>query len=66
MGTHPKAPSTITGNSQTLGTWLNENPSAIGEGTKSRFGSTKELPYLFKVLSVNMALSIQAHPNKVI
>jgi mannose-6-phosphate isomerase class I len=24
-----------------------------------------EIPYLFKVLSVDLALSVQAHPNKV-
>ena len=32
----------------------------------SRFPAEGQLPFLFKVLSVNKSLSIQAHPNKVI
>ena len=29
-----------------------------------KFGSSKELPFLFKVLSIEKVLSIQAHPDK--
>ncbi|RHY18012.1 hypothetical protein DYB36_008023 [Aphanomyces astaci] len=36
---------------------LQENPWALGN-------TAKDIPYLFKVLSVNQALSIQAHPDK--
>ena len=37
----------------------------LGEGISEQFPYVKEgLPFLFKVLSVNKALSIQAHPNR--
>ena len=39
-----------------------ENPQVLGTEMTERFGI--DLPYLFKVLSVNKALSIQAHPDK--
>ncbi|XP_026693394.2 mannose-6-phosphate isomerase-like [Ciona intestinalis] len=61
MGAHPKAPSYVIGKQQTLLQFINENPTLLGEKVNSQFGS---LPYLFKVLSVNKSLSIQAHPNK--
>jgi len=51
MGTHPKGPATVdlgNGTFVPLLTYLNGQP----------------LPYLFKVLSVNQSLSIQAHPDK--
>ncbi len=48
MGTHPKGESYL----------LDENQSSL----KSYLN--RDLPFLFKVLSVQTALSIQAHPNK--
>ncbi|RHY33215.1 hypothetical protein DYB32_001796 [Aphanomyces invadans] len=56
MGTHPNGPSSIADTSQLLSEWIKENPWALG--------NTTDIPYLFKVLSVNQALSIQAHPDK--
>lgn len=55
MGTHPNGPSTL-GDGTLLGDWLKQNPQALGE-------SLQDLPFLFKVLSVRTALSIQAHPD---
>lgn len=34
----------------------------MGQEITQRYGG--KLPFLFKVLSINKALSIQAHPNK--
>jgi len=62
MGTHPSAPSTLRDGSS-LREWVRANPTeAMGEKVAARFGD--DLPYLFKVLSVQTALSIQAHPDK--
>ncbi|EGD79045.1 mannose-6-phosphate isomerase [Salpingoeca rosetta] len=63
MGTHSKAPSQVVlpgGEVQDLRTLLQANPDLMGSA-KSAEG---QLPYLFKVLSVNKTLSIQAHPDK--
>lgn len=62
MGTHPSGPATIAGTSTTLSAWLKKHPEALGEPVARRFGA--DLPYLFKVLSVQTALSIQSHPDK--
>ncbi|KAJ1985455.1 Mannose-6-phosphate isomerase [Dimargaris cristalligena] len=74
MGTHPNAPSrlreTTTNNSTsasapTLASYLALNSNArvlLGSPIYEKFGG--ELPFLFKVLSVAQALSIQAHPDK--
>ncbi|XP_052218643.1 mannose-6-phosphate isomerase-like isoform X2 [Dreissena polymorpha] len=63
MGTHPNAPTTIPHlQGKTLEEWVKENPEALGKTVQERFNGA--LPFLFKVLSVNKALSIQAHPNK--
>ncbi|KAG1334769.1 mannose-6-phosphate isomerase 2 [Cocos nucifera] len=70
MGTHESGPSfLVRGESGgpdseplTLRKWILENPDVLGEKVVERWGS--ELPFLFKVLSVAKALSIQAHPDK--
>uniref|UniRef100_A0A0D9UWC3 Mannose-6-phosphate isomerase n=1 Tax=Leersia perrieri TaxID=77586 RepID=A0A0D9UWC3_9ORYZ len=67
MGTHPSAPSTLLtsasgGGELLLREWLARNPSALGPAVAARWGG--DLPFLFKVLSVAKALSIQAHPDK--
>ncbi|XP_071441569.1 mannose-6-phosphate isomerase isoform X1 [Hetaerina americana] len=62
MGTHPNGPSTLKESKINLEDWINSNPECLGEKTREKFGN--KLPFLFKVLSVQKALSIQAHPNK--
>lgn len=62
MGTHPSGPAVITGQDTTLKQWIQAHPEALGDAVLSRFGT--DLPYLFKVLSVKTALSIQSHPDK--
>ncbi|XP_043694829.1 mannose-6-phosphate isomerase 1-like isoform X1 [Telopea speciosissima] len=73
MGTHPSGPSFVVENgeldggssgfvSKTLKSWISENPSVLGDKVVKKWGNN--LPFLFKVLSVAKALSIQAHPDK--
>ncbi|CAO2185470.1 unnamed protein product [Urochloa humidicola] len=65
MVTHPSGPSTLLlagGGGELLGDWLARNPDALGPAVAARWGG--DLPFLFKVLSVARALSIQAHPDK--
>jgi len=45
-----------------LSDWVHQNRWALTEPIADKFNG--KLPFLFKVLSVNKALSIQAHPNK--
>lgn len=65
MGSHPQGPSKLLNNKSPplyLDEYITKNPLVLGENVYQRFGST--LPFLFKVLSINKALSIQAHPDK--
>lgn len=66
MGTHKKGTSIITSpqqyNGNPLSGWISENQWALGEDVAKQFNG--ELPFLFKVLSINKSLSIQAHPTK--
>ncbi|KAG9450192.1 hypothetical protein H6P81_010157 [Aristolochia fimbriata] len=70
MGTHDSGPSFVVdsgigdqmGTAVSLKAWLRENPKALGEKVLDKWGG--DLPFLFKVLSVAKALSIQAHPDK--
>nr|XP_047937514.1 mannose-6-phosphate isomerase [Anser cygnoides] len=65
MGAHPKGDAAIRDNripQKTLGRWIADNPACLGAKVKDAFQG--RLPFLFKVLSVRSALSIQAHPNK--
>lgn len=48
--------------SMLLKDWLSRNPNTLGDKVLQRWGA--DLPFLFKVLSVEKALSIQAHPDK--
>jgi len=61
MGTHPKGPSLIASSGESLAEWIENHHDALGD----RLKSSCQLPFLFKVLSVNIALSIQVHPDKV-
>ncbi|KAI4346885.1 hypothetical protein L6164_007748 [Bauhinia variegata] len=72
MGTHDSGPSFLVSavengalncsETVTLKSWLSKNPNVLGEKVLERWGC--DLPFLFKVLSVAKALSIQAHPDK--
>lgn len=66
MGTHVKGSSTISHpeehRGRLLSDWLESNQWALGDAVAKRFSG--DLPFLFKVLSINHALSIQAHPTK--
>ncbi|KAF6131544.1 mannose phosphate isomerase [Phyllostomus discolor] len=65
MGTHPRGDAKILDNrisQKTLGQWITENQDCLGAKVKDTFNG--KLPFLFKVLSVGTALSIQAHPDK--
>ena len=62
LGTHPNGMSTVTTNAtdqQTLLEYIESNP-------KLHCGNNEwtDLTFLFKVLSINKVLSIQAHPDK--
>lgn len=64
MGAHPNGCSDVVlaGQPQKLSTLIERAPAAVlGEATLARFGS---LPFLFKVLCAEKALSIQVHPSK--
>ena len=68
MGTHAKAPLTLAHGAGAaapgclLSDFFRLYPAFAGERTVAAYGD--QLPYLFKCLSVDKALSIQAHPNK--
>lgn len=64
IGTHPNGPATLKDSGTTLASVISENPQLLGSEVIKYFGT--KLPFLLKVLSVNKALSIQVHPNKVI
>lgn len=61
MGTHPNCPSRLEDGTD-LRDFLKAHPQLVGERVAAHFGA--DLPYLFKVLSVRKALSIQSHPDK--
>ncbi|KAL1208780.1 Mannose-6-phosphate isomerase 2 [Cardamine amara subsp. amara] len=69
MGTHESGPSHVEFGSGhesecivTLKSLVSDNPNLFGSRVVAKWGC--DLPFLFKVLSVTKALSIQAHPNK--
>ena len=62
MGTHPSNPSKDVQTQRTLLDLVQDNQALMSQGISKRFG--QKLPFLFKVLSIRKALSIQAHPNK--
>ncbi|SPO31690.1 probable PMI40 - mannose-6-phosphate isomerase [Ustilago trichophora] len=72
MGTHPSLPSRVVidgkqdGEYEALSSLLEKHPELIGDKVVAKFADEKPgcLPFLFKVLSVGKALSIQAHPDK--
>lgn len=75
MGTHPSLPCKVilspntkaeAGEFEALSEYLATHPELIGKKVVEKFSDEKAgcLPFLFKVLSVGKALSIQAHPDK--
>jgi len=62
MGTHPSLPSKDVETQRTLLDLVQDNQALISTEVSERYGG--KLPFLFKVLSIQKALSIQAHPNK--
>ena len=69
MGTHPSSPSHLLSDAnQTLASYLAAHPELIGSKVSTRFkdaGAPEgNLPFLFKILAMQKALSIQTHPDK--
>ena len=62
MGTHPSLPSKDVETQRTLLDLVQDNQALISTEISERYGG--KIPFLFKVLSIQKALSIQAHPNK--
>lgn len=62
MGTHPSNPSKDVETQRTLLDLVQDNQALMSSKISEKY--EKKLPFLFKVLSINKALSIQAHPNK--
>ena len=58
MGIHNNGEAKLKSNMQPLSEWLKSHKT-------SQQNCQQFLPFLFKVLSVNKALSIQCHPNQV-
>lgn len=62
MGTHPSLPSKDLETKRSLLDMVQTNQALMSTEITERYDG--KLPFLFKVLSINKALSIQAHPNK--
>eukprot|EP00927_Polykrikos_kofoidii_P051185 TRINITY_DN4498_c0_g1_i1.p1 TRINITY_DN4498_c0_g1~~TRINITY_DN4498_c0_g1_i1.p1 ORF type:complete len:553 (+),score=82.86 TRINITY_DN4498_c0_g1_i1:77-1735(+) len=64
MGDHPSGPSSVRSENGavvvTLGSALSKSPNILG----TKLGDVGRLPFLLKVLSIEKALSIQAHPDR--
>lgn len=58
MGIHKNGPSVLEATKQPLGEFITSNPSVLAAHEHGT------IQFLFKVLSVNKALSIQSHPTK--
>ncbi|KAG0943307.1 hypothetical protein G6F30_005319 [Rhizopus arrhizus] len=65
MGTHPNAPSIVLDENKTkLRQLIQDN---VQLSTKEVYDQYEgDLPFLFKILSIRKALSIQAHPDKIL
>lgn len=62
MGTHPNNPSKDLTTGRPLADLVQENAQLLSSSVIAKYGT--QLPFLLKVLSIDKALSIQAHPNK--
>lgn len=63
MGTHPSLPSKLASDGSSLKEYLEKNDALLGDKVQQHYQG-KDLPFLFKVLAIGKALSIQAHPDK--
>ncbi|XP_043283876.1 mannose-6-phosphate isomerase isoform X2 [Venturia canescens] len=61
MGTHQNGPSRLKKNKIHLKDHIEQNKHILG---LNNVGSYDDLPFLFKILSIGKALSIQTHPDK--
>ena len=70
MGTHHTSPSRLRDSSsqEKLSDYLAAHPELIGSNVVERFkgegAAEGNLPFLFKILAIEKALSIQTHPDK--
>uniref|UniRef100_A0A1E5R4N4 Mannose-6-phosphate isomerase n=1 Tax=Hanseniaspora osmophila TaxID=56408 RepID=A0A1E5R4N4_9ASCO len=65
MGTHSSVPSYNHDTKEPLSKIITEHPQEyLGSSIINKFESKTQLPFLFKVLSIEKVLSIQAHPDK--
>jgi mannose-6-phosphate isomerase class I len=65
MGTHPNSPSHLSVSDAPLKEHLAAHPELMGPGIITKFNAADgDVPFLFKVLSIRKALSIQTHPDK--
>jgi mannose-6-phosphate isomerase len=62
MGTHPSLPSKDLETGRSLLDLVSDNQALMSTEISKKYNN--KLPFLFKVLSISKALSIQAHPNK--
>ena len=62
MGTHPSNPSKDLETGRSLLDLVGDNHALMSSEINDKYSN--KLPFLFKVLSIAKALSIQAHPNK--
>ena len=62
MGTHPSLPSKDLRTGRSLLDLFSDNHALMSTEIAEKYDN--KLPFLFKVLSIQKALSIQAHPNK--
>lgn len=64
MGTHPSLPTRLASDGQPLlADYIARDPKKLlGERVAAKYNA--ELPFLFKILAIRKALSIQAHPDK--
>jgi len=63
MGTHPSGPSKVARDGSLLVDWLADKPHSVGVVPEEY--PSNNLPFLFKVLSVRTALSVQVTANTV-
>ena len=66
MGTHATLPSYLISTKETLADYLATHTELVGSKVSDSFPEVKtgNLPFLFKILAIQKALSIQAHPDK--
>lgn len=57
MGDHVSGQSSVKGTGELLGDFIQKDRNG-------NIGGQPKLPFLFKILSIRKALSIQVHPNK--